>query len=178
MDIETFTLSEAPLNWDVQFPFPNQQRRIIEEAMREIEPENPPYPDIDELLSDALRPHEYYSEFNRDDEVFLWRPDHSHSVDLYSPNQMIAIEIEKTERKRVVHDLLKIYNGGLTFVPRVRYGVLIYPAVYISGTGTIHNTFGTNAVVADLEFYFRPLFSRGEIQDILCIAYSRSSEEM
>ena len=176
MDIDTFTLDEPPLNWDVVFQFPPQQRTIIEEAMREINPQGPPFTEIDEMLSEVLRQHGYLSEHSRDDEVRLWRPDHRHSVDLYCPDAMIAIEIEKTERKRIVHDLLKIYNGGLTFVPRVRYGVLIFPDVYISSSGK-QASFGSNAVVRDLEFYFRPLFSRGEIRDILCISYSTGPSE-
>jgi len=176
MQFDSFTLSEGELGWNVQFPFPSSQRAVIENAIREVNPPAPPYGELDELLAEELATHGYFSEHANDEEVQLWRPEHQHTVDLYSPNHSIAIEIEKTERKRIVHDLLKIHNGGLTFVPRVRYGVIIFPRQYVSGTGTTHG-FGTNAVIADLNFYYRPLFARGPIDDILCIAYYPENDD-
>ena len=170
MKFDSFTLGEARIGWNVNFKFPSSQRTVIENAIRAVKPSNPPYGELDELLARELKPQGYFSEHARDEEVQLWRPEHKHSIDLYSPEHSIAIEIEKPEQKRIVHDLLKIHNGGLTFVPRVQYGVLIFPRRYISSTGKKHN-FGTDSVIAELNFYYRPLFTRGPIDDILCIAY-------
>jgi hypothetical protein len=40
-------------------------------------------------------------------ECKLWSPEFNHSVDLYHPDERIAIEIEKSQQKRVSDDILK-----------------------------------------------------------------------
>ena len=40
-------------------------------------------------------------------------------VDFYNPSKKIAIEVEKTEVKRVIHAVLKLVNGSMTFMPRI-----------------------------------------------------------
>jgi len=170
MEFYSFTLGELDVGWDINFPFPDKQRTIVEDAMKAIQPLSPPK-NLDELLSKELKSFGYSSEYEGGEEVKLWLPEHRQSVDLFNPKELIAIEIEKTEKKRIVHDLLKLYNGGLTFVPKIRYGVLIFPKVYISAKGKKFS-FGKSAVINDLNFYFRALFTRGELRDILCIEYS------
>ena len=44
----------------------------------------------------------YFSEGEDIEKCRLWLPDFRNSVDLYNPGNKIAIEIEKTEKKRVV----------------------------------------------------------------------------
>ena len=95
MQFDSFTLSEGELGWNVQFPFPSSQRAVIENAIREVNPPAPPYGELDELLAEELVTHGYFSEHANDEEVRLWRPEHQHTVDLYSPTHSIAIEIEK-----------------------------------------------------------------------------------
>jgi len=170
MEFSSFTLGESEVGWDISFPFPKKQRKIITNAFERVKPSRPPT-NLDELLSIELKLEGFFSEYYGDDEVKIWLPEHRQSVDLYNPKERIAIEIEKTEKKRIVHDLLKLYNGGLTFVPKIRYGVLIFPKVYVSAAGN-EFPFGRSAVINDLNFYFRGLFSRGELRDILCIEYS------
>jgi hypothetical protein len=87
-----------------------------------------------------------------------------HSVDLYHPEKHIAIEMEKSERKRVSDDLLKFINGGQTYRKKghkIEFGALIVPTNY-RGSG---NIFGSVATTLD--------FMRGvlHVEDVAVVGY-------
>ncbi len=57
----------------------------------------------------------------------------NYSVDLYQPDERIAIEVEKSERKSVSDDLLKFQKGYRTRKdgrPKIEFGCLVVPVNY------------------------------------------------
>jgi hypothetical protein len=73
---------------------------------------------------------EQATDSGRNSECKLWAPDFDNSVDLYHPNNRIAIEIEKTQQKRVSDDILKFIKGGKTQRKnrkKIEFGCLIVP---------------------------------------------------
>jgi hypothetical protein len=53
-------------------------------------------------------------------------PEFEHSVDFYNQKDKVAIEVEKAEIKRVVHDILKIINATKTI--RKSQRLILYKA--------------------------------------------------
>jgi hypothetical protein len=87
-----------------------------------------------------------------------------YSVDLYNPEERIAIEIEKSERKRVSDDILKFIKGGKTQKDnrkKIEFGCLIVPVNYLGR----HDLFEES--MRKLEFMRSILF----IEDIAVIGY-------
>lgn len=103
---------------------------------------------FDDRIADSLPEYEYEhaSESGRNPACKLWKDKNfDHSVDLYHPEERIAIEIEKSERKRVSDDLLKFVKGGQTYRDkrhRIEFGCLIVPTNY-RGSGNIFGSVGT-----------------------------------
>lgn len=89
--------------------------------------------------------HEHASESGRNSATKLWKDKgFDHSVDLYHAEKRIAIEIEKSERKRVSDDLLKFIKGAQTYREkrhRIEFGCLIVPTNY-RGNGNIFGGVG------------------------------------
>jgi hypothetical protein len=57
--------------------------------------------------------HEHDSGSGRNPKCKLWDNEgFDHSVDLYHPDERIAVEVEKSERKRVSDDLIKFNKDG------------------------------------------------------------------
>ncbi|MDR5673565.1 hypothetical protein RH858_10485 [Halalkaliarchaeum sp. AArc-GB] len=57
----------------------------------------------------------------------------NYSVDLYQPDERIAIEVEKSERKSISDDLLKFQKGYRTQKdgrPKIEFGCLVVPVNY------------------------------------------------
>ncbi|WP_020220526.1 hypothetical protein [Halarchaeum acidiphilum] len=72
----------------------------------------------------------------------LWCPDFDHSVDLYNTDERIAIEIEKSQRKRVSDDVLKFIRGGKTHEnnrKKIEFGCLVVPVNWGSGNNDLFN---------------------------------------
>lgn len=96
----------------------------------------------------------------------LWSDsDFDHSVDLYDPNTRIAIEIEKSERKRISDDLLKFIKGAKTYRDnrsKIEFGCLIAPTNY-RGTGNIYG-----GVQTTLDF-MRTIM---HVEDVAVIGYT------
>jgi hypothetical protein len=84
---------------------------------------------------------EHAGDVRRNPRCKLWaNQGFDHSVDLYNPESRVAIEIEKTERKRVSDDLLKFIKGGKSQKDgrkKIQFGALIVPVNY-RGTGDIY----------------------------------------
>lgn len=84
--------------------------------------------------------HEHHEGTGRNPLCKLWADDgFNHSVDLYHPEERIAIEIEKSERKRLSDDILKFIKGGKTqrdTRKKIEFGCLIVPVNY-RGSGNI-----------------------------------------
>jgi hypothetical protein len=103
---------------------------------------------FDDSIATSLPAYEYEHapESGRNPATKLWKDSgFDHSVDLYHPEKRIAIEIEKSERKRVSDDLLKFIKGGQTYRDKrhkIEFGVLIVPTNY-RGTGNIFGGVGT-----------------------------------
>jgi hypothetical protein len=91
---------------------------------------------FDDQIADSLPEYEYEHapDSGRNPECKIWKDkDFDHSVDLYHPMERIAIEIEKSERKRVSDDLLKFIKGGQTWREkrhRIEFGCIIIPTNY------------------------------------------------
>ncbi len=170
MKFTSYSLAEAPFNFDIQWPFLTTHRKIIEDAISHVKIESlSEVSKLEELLDRQLRNKGYLWDKLNKAECSLWRPDFNMLVDFFNPSEKIAIEVEKTEVKRIIHDILKLMNGSLTFVSKVRYGVLIYPKKYkrVSGKESPFHSILTSQV----SFYFKSLLPYTKLNDILLISY-------
>lgn len=122
---------------------------------------------FDSVISDGLPEyaHEHDSETGRNSACKLWKNDgFNHSVDLYNADKRIAIEIEKSETKRVSDDILKFIKGGKSQKDNrkiIEFGCLIVPVNYRDSI----NIF--DGCMNNLEFMRGVLF----VEDILVIGY-------
>lgn len=122
---------------------------------------------FDDGIASGLPDYEYEHapESGRNPACKLWEPEFDHSVDLYNPRERIAVEIEKSERKRVSDDLLKFIRGGMTDGPDgrklVEFGCLIVPTNY-RGKDNIYG-----GVEKTLQFMQRVMF----VEDVAVIGY-------
>ncbi len=122
---------------------------------------------FDDAIAGSLSGYEYEhgSESGRNSATKIWKDKgFDHSVDLYHTEKRIAIEIEKSERKRVSDDLLKFIKGGQTWRDnrhRIEFGCLIVPTNY-RGSG---NVFAGAVTTLD--------FMRGvmHVEDVAVIGY-------
>lgn len=110
--------------------------------------------------------HEHDSDTGRNEVCKLWANEgFDHSVDLYHADKRIAIEIEKSERKRVSDDILKFIKGGKTQRAnrkKIEFGCLIVPTNY-RGSGDLFS-----ASIRNLEFIRSILF----VEDIAVLGYN------
>lgn len=175
MEIESYTLSDNPFNYVISFPFPLDERQVLEDVIKSIDLRTPS--DVLQLLeaemAKRLASKGYFCSIDKPDECRLWVPDFRNEVDFYSPSKKIAIEVEKTEVKRVIHAILKLVNGSMTFMPKVKYGVLVMPDVYMRQSGKKSPFF--DRVKKELRFYFQKIIPDNcNLQDILMIVYNMS----
>lgn len=109
--------------------------------------------------------HEHASETGRNSACKLWaNSGFNHSVDLYNPDKRIAIEIEKSEAKRVSDDILKFIKGGKSQKGNrklIEFGCLIVPVNYRDTT----NIF--DACMNNLQFMRGVLF----VEDVAVFGY-------
>lgn len=109
--------------------------------------------------------HEHQDGTGRNPTCKLWASNgFNHSVDLYHPEKRIAIEIEKSERKRLSDDVLKFIKGGKTQRDnrkKIEFGCLIVPVNY-RGSGNIFA-----GALTTLDFMRSVLF----VEDIAVIGY-------
>ena len=182
MKVETFSLSDKPFSssFVISFPFPDHERRILTEAVESIEEsvlenqiERPREKVLEGEISKKLVGKGYISASNDPEgQCRLWQPEYGHEADFYNPEKKISIEVEKTEVKRVVHDVLKLINGSMTFVPKVRYGVLIIPYRYVRKNGKESPFF--TIVKREVPFYFQRIIPENcNLHDILIMVYHR-----
>ena len=122
---------------------------------------------LDEHIASRLPDfeHEHHGGAGRNPACKLWADDgFNHSVDLYHPEKRIAIEIEKSERKRLSDDILKFIKGGKTQRDnrkKIEFGCLIVPVNY-RGSGNIFA-----GALTTLDFMRSVLF----VEDIAVIGY-------
>ena len=122
---------------------------------------------LDAIVADNLPgyAHEHDSPNGRNAVCKLWENEgFDHSVDLYNQEKRIAIEIEKSERKRVSDNILKFIKGGKTQKEKrkkIEFGCLIVPTNY-RGSGDL---FGSS--MRNLEFIRSILF----VEDIAVVGY-------
>jgi len=137
-------------------------KRIFTEGKKGIEIKK-----FDSVISDRLPEyvHEHDSETGRNSTCKLWsKQGFNHSVDLYNPDKRIAIEIEKSETKRVSDDILKFIKGGKSQKDNrkmIEFGCLIVPVNY---RGKI-NIF--DGCINNLKFMRGVLF----VEDIAVVGY-------
>lgn len=173
MDIvKTYTLNE--LGFLINFPFPNEHRMFIENALKSINlhSQKEIQANLDKALGDKLREYGYT---DNEEKCSFWLPEFRKRVDLYHPDAGIAIEVEKAEIKRIVHDVLKLINGSLTFVPKIKYGVLVIPEHYFvndRGAGADKSKSFESTARKDIKFYFGNIIpNKTNLQDILIVVY-------
>jgi len=168
--IRTATLGESPFNFDISWAFPAAEREILESAMRNINIDTPAeIGKLEEQMDQQLCKHGYLWSAKHEERCRIWRPEFVMTLDFLNEDKKIGIEVEKTEVKRIIHDILKLMNGSLTFVPRIRYGVVVYPTRYQRTSGKV-SPFATR-VEREVPFYFRRLLVNTMLNDILLITY-------
>lgn len=170
MKFQSYTLADDPFNFDLHWPFPADQRKVIEGAVARVELNG--VQEVNQLerrLNSHLRRRGYLWDQEDRKACCLWLPDFRKSVDFINTELKIAIEVEKTEVKRILHDLLKFMNGSLTFVPKVSYGVLLYPSTYKRASGK-ESGFASR-VRSEVPFYIKGLLPHTRLNDILFIVY-------
>lgn len=109
--------------------------------------------------------HEHDHSNGRNPSCKLWESDgFDYSVDLYHQEKRIAIEIEKSERKRISDDILKFIKGGKTQRSnrkKIEFGCLIVPVNYRSSGNLFKESMRT------LKFIRSILF----VEDVAVIGY-------
>ncbi len=137
-------------------------KRIFTEGKKGIEIRK-----FDSVISDGLPEyaHEHDSETGRNLACKLWSTTgFDHSVDLYNPDKRIAIEIEKSETKRVSDDILKFIKGGKSQKDTrkiIEFGCLIVPVNYSESINIFDGSMNT------LEFMRGILF----VEDVAVFGY-------
>ena len=113
---------------------------------------------LDDSIADSLQEYAYEHKVDhgRNPACKLWSDDgFDHSVDLYHPDKRIAIEIEKSERKRVSDDILKFIKGGKTQRrgrKKIEFGCLIVPINYRGNGNIFAATMNTLAFMRSIMF--------------------------
>jgi len=175
--IQSYTLADSPFNYAISFPFPRNERNMLQESMRSIDLKTPRaiLTSLEAEMAKRLEPEGYVYFRNHPNECRLWLPDFRNEVDFYNGEKKIAIEVEKSEVKRVVHAMLKLVNASMTFIPKVKYGVLVIPEVYARHSRKISPFF--SRVKKELPFYFQKIIPYNcNLQDVLIIVYTPSLE--
>lgn len=98
---------------------------------------------LDQYLAECLPDYEFETDTDsgRNTACQLWAPEFRHSVDLYNSEDRIAIEIEKSQQKRVSDDILKFIKGGKTQRDnrkKIEFGCLIVPTNYGSQNNNLY----------------------------------------
>ena len=92
MNCENYTLGERPFNFDINWPFPADERRVLADAIGEI---NIPSPaEIGELeikLNEKLSSRGYVWDQEHRSKCRLWKPDFNMSVDFYNEVKKIIV---------------------------------------------------------------------------------------
>jgi len=170
MKVSSRTLGEAPFNFDVGWPFPDEERQILESAVKNVEIKTPAeIGAMEPLLDQQLVKYGYLWSQKHRERCRIWRPEFDMTLDFFNEAKKIGIEVEKTEVKRIIHDILKLINGSLTFVPKIRYGVIIYPKEYRRVSDKV-SPFAAR-VEREVPFYFRRLLINTMLNDLLLITY-------
>ena len=91
-----------------------------------------------------------------------------HSVDIYSEKYKIAVEIEKSEIKRIPHDVIKLINAAK--INKIKYGVIIYPKIYHTETSKSSRYF-EKILNKDIRFYMGDIIKSSSLNEILFISY-------
>lgn len=170
MNCEHHTLGEEPFNFDIKWPFPSDERQVLVKTIYEINISSPAeIGTLEKKLNEKLSSRGYFWDQEYRSKCMLWKPDFNMSVDFFNEGKKIAIEVEKSEVKRIIHDFLKLINGSLTFVPKVRFGVIIHPKTYkrISGKESPFRS----TVFSEISFYFKHLINKTSLNDVLFIIY-------
>lgn len=100
--------------------------------------------DIDGFVAQSLPDYEFEqdSDSGWNPECKLWAPEFKHSVDLYHSEGRIAIEIEKSQQKRVSDDILKFIKGGKTQRDnrkKIEFGCLVVPTNWGRSNNDLYN---------------------------------------
>ncbi|WP_262181500.1 hypothetical protein [Haloarcula laminariae] len=154
--------------------FPDSDYRSIEAAVEEVPADvfhehqkGIELREFDSKIASELPgyDHEHDDSSGRNSACKLWADaGFDHSVDLYNADERIAIEIEKSEAKRVSDDILKFIRGGKTQREKrqtIEFGCLIVPTNY-GGSRDLHR-----ATTRNLEFIRSVLF----VEDIAVLGY-------
>ncbi|MDS0283875.1 hypothetical protein [Haloarcula onubensis] len=122
---------------------------------------------FDAAIADGLSQYEYEGDAagGYNPSCKLWSHlGFNYSVDLYDADARIAIEVEKSERKNVSDDLLKLQKGYRTQKdgrPKIEFGCLVVPVNYLGR----HNLYRHS--LTKLDFMKGVLF----IDDVAVIGY-------
>ena len=143
VDVESTTLLSERRKQTTSESFPSNTLASIYSAVEQVPKEvfrnsakNTEIGAFDAEIAEGLPQYEY--EGNRaggyNPNCKLWSHlGFNYSVDLYQPDERIAIEVEKSERKSISDDLLKFQKGYRTRKdgqPKIKFGSLVVPVNY------------------------------------------------
>lgn len=122
---------------------------------------------LDRHMADILSDYhfEHDSESGRNPECKLWAPEFDYSVDLYHSDERIAVEVEKSQQKRISDDILKFIKGGKTRRDnrnKIEFGCLVVPVNWGKRDNNLYN---------ETMRYMRFIRSVLHVEDIEVIGY-------
>lgn len=167
MEFMSYTLQDQPFNFQIPEPFPAVEKQQLEVALHLVELTRNTQCRLDDLLQPGLE-RLGYSRQRKDCQI--WAPEFDHCFDFINPKKGIAIEIEKSEVKRIVHDVLKFVKGSRLTKKKIRYGVLVIPNRYKSAKSNHERAFW-EIVQQDVVFYCKDIILESDLKDILFLVY-------
>jgi len=176
--VEEGLLSRDIRNQTKYDPFPEGEYdrilRAVQEAPDSVFDDNDE--DLDGYIAENLLDYEFEQDADsgRNDACKL-SDKFDHTVDFYHPEKRIAIEVEKTQQKRISDDILKFIMGGKwerDEVSKIKFGCLVVPVNYgqRSDRSTTDNLF--KEAMKNLEFTRSVL----HVHDIVVIGYKIPEE--
>ena len=172
MKIETLTLKDLGFKIKENFP-----QNIKAELLSELEKIDFLFQERnDSKIVEKLKPLGYVSEFENKKECQIFNEKKpKHSVDFYHQGHKIAIEVEKAEVKRILHDVIKLMKAAEHEF--IDFGVLIIPKKY--QTLKAERVF-SETVKNDISFYFNAFFNPQihKLKDILIMIYINDQNKL
>lgn len=172
--VEEGLLSRDIRNQTKYDPFPEEEYnrilRAVQDAPDSVFGDNDE--DLDGYIAENLPDYEFEQDADsgRNEACKLRPKKFDHTVDFYHPEKRIAIEVEKTQQKRVSDDILKFIMGGKwkrSNESKIKFGCLVVPVNYgeRSDRSTTDNLF--KEAMKNLEFTRSVL----HVNDIAVIGY-------
>lgn len=128
--------------------------------------------DLDGYIAEILTDYEFEQDsvVGRNDACKIWKEKFDHTVDFYHREKRIAIEVEKTQQKRVSDDILKFIMGSKwerEKESKIKFGCLVVPVNY----GVRSDRSGTDNLFKEAIQNLKFTRSVLHVEDIAVIGY-------